>query len=175
MEQTKQDMTVAQRLRNAWENLRQANLRAQMHYMVFRAAQQFKQKHSLLAYYRQRFMADWPKWLGVGAGVTGLMMLFNPAEVWRWQWLWILICVLLAPLLEDMLLILQKLLTEYPGKHFIGQVITLDEGIADGKAEVRLESQMWQVAGSDCPPQSRVRIIAINDRTLYVTPLEQVA
>ncbi len=175
MEQAKQDMTFAQRLRDTWDNLRQANLRAQMHYLIFRAAQQFKQKNSLLAYYRERFVANWPKWLGIGAGLTGLMMLLNPDEVWRWQWLWIIACILLAPLLEDMLLVLQKLLTEYPGKHFIGQVISLEEGIVDGKAEVRLENQAWQVAGPDCPAQTRVRVIAINDRTLYVTPLEQVA
>jgi membrane protein implicated in regulation of membrane protease activity len=175
MEQAKQDMTFAQRLRDTWDNLRQANLRAQLHYLIFRAAQQFKQKNSLLIYYRERFTATWPKWLGIGAGLTGLMMLFNPDEVWRWQWLWVIAFVLLAPLLEDMLLVLQKLLTEYPGKHFIGQVISLEEGIIDGKAEVRLENQVWQVAGSDCSPQTRVRVIAINDRTLYVTPLEQAA
>lgn len=175
MEQAKQDISFAQRLRNIWDSLRQANLRAQAHYMVFRAAQQFKQQHSLLAYYRQRFVGSWPKWLGIGAGLTGLMMLLNPDEVWHWQWLWILVFVLLAPLFEDMLLILRKLLTEYPGKHLIGQVVTLEEGLVDGKAELRLENQTWQVTGTDCPPQSRVRIIAINDRTLYVSPLERVA
>lgn len=175
MEQANQEMTFAQRLRSAWDSLRQANLRAQAHYMVFRAAQQFKQKNSLITYYRQRFIVDWPKWLGIGAGLTGLMMLLNPDEIWRWQWLWIVAGVLFAPLMEDMFSILQKLLTEYPGKHLIGQVITLEGGIVEGRAEVRLENQQWEVAGADCQPQSKVRIIAINDRTLYVTPFDQMA
>ena len=47
---------------------------------------------------------------------------------------------------------LQRLFTEYPGKHFIGQVITLEEGIVDGKGNIRLDNQAWQLAGSDCPP-----------------------
>ncbi|MDD5394826.1 MAG: NfeD family protein [Thiothrix sp.] len=175
MEQEKQEITFAQRLRDGWQNVKQTNLRAQAHYVVFRTAQHIKQQNSLWLYYQQRFVSDWLKWLGIGAGLTGLLMLLNPDGIWRWQLLWIVLGVLSAPLLTDLVLTLQTLLTEYPGKHFIGQVITLEQGITDGKGSTRLDNQLWQLAGSDCPPQTQVRIIAINDRTLYVTPLNQVA
>ena len=175
MEQEKQDLSFVQRLQQSWQNLQQANLRAQAHYAVFRTAQHIKQQNSLLLYYKQRFLADWAKWLGIGVGVTGVLMLFNPEGIWRWQWFWVASGAILAPLFADVWLMLQRLFTEYPGKHFIGQVITLEEGIVDGKGNIRLDNQAWQLAGSDCPPQTQVRVIAINDRTLHVTPLSPVA
>jgi membrane protein implicated in regulation of membrane protease activity len=175
MEQEKQDMSFAQRLQGWWQNAKQANLRAQAHYVVFRTAQNIKKKNSLLIYYKQRFLADWHKWVGIGIGITGLFMLLNPDAVWRWQLVWITLGVLTAPLLADLLLVLQKLFTEYPGKHLIGQAITLEQAINDGQGNIRLDNQTWQLAGPDCPAQTEVKIIAINDRTLYVTPLNPVA
>jgi membrane protein implicated in regulation of membrane protease activity len=175
MKQEKQDLSFAQRLQQTWQNFQQANLRAQAHYAVFRTAQHIKQQNSLLLYYKQRFLSDWPTWLAIGVGLTGVLMLFNPKGVWQWQWLWIASGALLAPLFADIWLMLKRLFTEYPGKQLIGQVITLEEGITDGKGTIRLDSQSWQLAGSDCPKQTQVRVIAINDRTLHVTPLSPTA
>lgn len=175
MKQEKQDWSFAQRLQHSWQNLKQTNLRAQAHYAIFRTAQHLKQQNNLLLHYKQRLLAGWVKWLGIGVGLTGILMLFNPKAIWRWQWVWIISGTLLAPLLADFWLILQRLFTEYPGQHLIGQVITLEEGIVDGKGSIRLDNQMWQLAGSDCPPQTQVKVIAINDRTLHVTPLSPLA
>ncbi len=175
MEQEKQAMTFAQRIASWWQNLQQTDLRAQAHYMIFRTTQQLKQKNDLLSYYKQRFMDDWLKWLGIGVGVTGLLMLLNPDGVWRWQLLWIVLAGLLAPLVADFWLGLQKLFTEYPGKQLIGQVLTLEQGIEDGKGTARVDNQTWQISGQDCPAQTQVRIIAINDQTLHVAPLNPMA
>lgn len=142
-----------------------------MHYAVFRTTQNIKQKNDLMGRYRQRFAEEWEKWLGIGAGITALLMLFNPDGLWRWQILFLLLAIALAPLLTDLFLALRKPFTEYPGKHLIGQTATLDEPIVDGKGSIRLDNQLWQLAGMDTSAGTEVRVIAINDRTLYVTPL----
>jgi membrane protein implicated in regulation of membrane protease activity len=173
MEQEKQQMTFVQRLKKGWNEFKQTNLRAQAHYAVFRTTQNIKNKNGLVKQYQQRFMAGWEKWLGIGAGMTGLLMLLNPDGLWRWQFLLVVVGVLLAPLLADLFTSLKKVFTEYPGKQLIGQVVTLEQPIVDGAGNIRLDNQEWQLAGVDCPAGTQARIIAINDRTLYITPLGQ--
>lgn len=173
MEQQKQEMSLPERVKAGWDDLRQSNLRAQAHYAVFRATQNIKHKDGLFARYKRRFLENWETWLGIGAGFTGLLMLLNPDGLWRWQLLLITVAVLTAPILADMLIGLKKVFTEYPGKQFIGQVLTLEQPIVDGRGSIRLDNQDWQLAGPDCPEQSQVRVIAIKDRTLYVKTLEQ--
>lgn len=175
MKQEKQQMTLTQRLRKSWADLRQTNVRAQAHYAVFRTTQHIKNKHGLVKRYQQRFIAGWEKWLGVGAGITGLLMLLNPDGLWRWQFVLVLIGVLVAPLLADLWHSLKKVFTEYPGKQLIGQVITLEQALVDGIGSIRLDNLEWQLAGIDCPAGTPVKIIAINDRTLYITPLNPTA
>lgn len=175
MEQEKQQLTLAQRLQKSWTDLRQTNVRAQTHYAVFRTTQHLKNKNGLVKQYHQRFIGGWEKWLGVGAGLTGLFMLLNPEGLWRWQFLLVVIGVLIAPLLADLWHSLQKVFTEYPGKQLIGQVITLEQPILEGKGSIRLDNLEWQLAGVDCPAGTQAKIIAINDRTLYITPLSQTA
>lgn len=172
MTQENQDSGFAQRFRAWWQNLQHVNLKAQAHYAVFRTTQHIKQKNSVLLYYRERFLSDWPKWLGIGVGLTGVLMLLIPDGIWEWQWLWIIAGALCAPLLADLWQMVQRLFTEYPGKQFIGQVITLTEGIQGNKGSVRLDNQTWQLAGPDCPAQTQARVIAVNDWTLHVTPLK---
>lgn len=173
MEQEKQDMTLVQRLQNHWREFRQTNLRAQAHYTLFRTAQNMKNKSGLLQQYKQQFMAGWEKWLGIGAGITGVLMLLNPEGIWRWQLLLVVLGILLAPLMADLLGTLKRALTEYPGKQLIGQVVTLEQAIVEGSGSIRLDNQEWQLAGVDCPAGTPVRIIALKDRTLYITPLSQ--
>jgi membrane protein implicated in regulation of membrane protease activity len=173
MEQEKQQLTFMQRLQQSWAAFRQTNLRAQTHYAVFRATQNLKHKSGLVKQYQQRFATSWETWLGVGAGITGLLMLLNPDGLWRWQFLLVVIVVLLAPFFADLFTSLKKVFTEYPGKQLIGQVITLEQPLVDGTGSIRLDNLEWQLAGTDCPAGTQARVIAINDRILYITPLSQ--
>jgi membrane protein implicated in regulation of membrane protease activity len=98
-------------------------------------------------------------------------MLLNPDGLWRWQFLLVLFSVLLAPLFADLFKSLKRVFTEYPGKQLIGQVITLEQPVVDGSGSIRLDNLEWQLAGTDCPAGTQARIVAINDKTLYITPL----
>lgn len=168
-----QKMTLAQRLQQAWQAFRQTNWQAQAHYAVFRATQNLKNPNSWLQQYKQRFKADWQTWVGIGAGVTGLLMLLNPDGFWQWQFVIALASILLAPVLANSWHGMKRIFTEYPGKQFIGQVITVEQAVVDGIGSTRLDNQEWQLAGADCPAGTQARVIAVKDRTLYITPLNQ--
>lgn len=155
-----------------WKGFRQSNPQAQLHYAIFQATQRIKQRNQSVAQYKKRFMDEWDKWLGMGAGFTGLLLLLNPDGLWRWQIPLVIVAVLLAPYLADIYRALKKPFTEYPGKQLIGQIITLTTPITDGKGEIRLDNQTWQLSGMDCTADKQVKIIALSDRTLYVTPVK---
>ncbi|MEZ5452184.1 MAG: NfeD family protein [Thiothrix sp.] len=173
MEPENHNKTFTQRVRNWWSGLRQTNLRAQTHYTVFRTTQNLKNRNGLLKQYQRRFMGGWEKWLGIGAGLAGVLMLLNPDSLWRWQLFLVVLGVLGAPLLADLWAELKKVFTEYPGKQFIGQVITLEQALVEGSGNIRLDNQEWQLSGTDCAAGTRVRVIAIKDRTLFITPVSQ--
>lgn len=172
METNNTNATPVERLRAFWKSVKQSNPQAQLHYAIFQATQRIKQRNHTVDEYKKRFMDDWEKWLGIGAGFTGLLMLFNPEGLWRWQLPLTALVVLVAPYFADIFTAIKKPFTEYPGKQFIGQVITLDDPIVDGKGEIRLDNQTWRLSGADNPTGTKVRIIALSDRTLYVTPIK---
>ncbi len=173
MEQENQPQSFGQRVQTWWKNFRQNNLRAQAHYAVFRATHNLKQRSDLFQRYKQRLVINWDQWLGIGAGLAGLLMLLNPAGLWRWQLFVLLLGVGLGPLIADFWESLRRPFTEYPGKQYIGQVFTLEQPIVEGKGSIKLDNQVWQLSGQSCPAGSQVRIIAINDRTLYITVLHR--
>ncbi len=175
MAQKNQDTSPIQRLQNAWQRWQQTNWRAQAHYAVFRTMHHLKQKNHGWQHYQQRLRTDWPKWLGMGAGFTGLLLLLNPAGIWRWQLLFVLLSTVMAPWVTDIWASLRKPFTEYPGKQFIGQVLTLEQPIVDGKGSTKLENQLWHLTGADTPAGTQVRVIAIHNRTLYITALNRSA
>ena len=172
MEQNNSNASPVERLQTFWKGVKQSNPQAQLHYAIFQATQRIKQRNHSLADYKKRFMGDWEKWLGIGMGFTGLLLLLNPDGLWRWQFPIIALIVLAAPYFADIISTLKKPFTEYPGKQLIGQVVTLDEAIVDGKSEIRLDNQTWYLSGNDTPAGTQVRIIALSDRTLYITPVK---
>lgn len=173
MEQDNQEVSFGQRIQNWWKNLRQNNLRAQAHYAVFRATHNLKQRSDVFQRYKERLKTNWDQWLGVGAGLAGLLLLFNPEDLWRWQLVFLLLGLVLGPLLADFWDSLRRPFTEYPGKQYIGQALILDQPLVKGKGSIKLDNQVWQLSGQNCPAGSQVRVIAISDRTLYITLLNR--
>ncbi|MCX7052969.1 MAG: NfeD family protein [Proteobacteria bacterium] len=54
------------------------------------------------------------------------------------------------------------------GERFIGQVVTVPKGIANGSGRVQLGLQQWTLRGPDVPPGAQVRITGVDGRVLIV-------
>jgi hypothetical protein len=57
------------------------------------------------------------------------------------------------------------------GERYIGQVITLSEGIRGGSARIRLGQRRWQLRGPDVPAGTRVRVTGVDGTILIVDRL----
>ena len=160
-----------QRLHNLKELFTGDNFKAQLHYYIFEASQALKQKNAQASKYNQRLTFYWQKWLGIGAAIAGVLMFLSPDTMLIWQLPLIALFVLLAPLFSDWAYAFKTAISEPPGKRFIGQVVTLTNPIVDGKTTIRLNNQNWSLSGQDCPAGSQVKIIGVNGRMLYSTPV----
>jgi membrane protein implicated in regulation of membrane protease activity len=117
-------------------------------------------------------------WIGIAAGLVGLLLLAFPALTWEWQLL------LFAFLSLVSIFSGWHYLRRYPGvtdqpnlnrraERYLGRVFTLDAPIVDGVGKVRVDDTFWKVSGADCPGQTRVRVTGVDGVVLMVECLEQ--
>lgn len=151
------------------ERARSGELKARMHYFLFRKGQEAKRSDSILSRYKRRLSEDWPKWLGISAGITGIIMLLSPEKFHLWQILLVFILTLIAPAFFELPNTLNALFGHSAQQHLVGTTITLTQPITAGKGKTTLEDQEWIVFGPDCPAGSSVKIITLDAKTLYVT------
>ncbi len=57
------------------------------------------------------------------------------------------------------------------GERYIGQVVTVPEGIRDGAGRVTLGTRKWSLRGPNVPPGSRVRVTGVDGSILIVDRL----
>lgn len=150
------------------ERVRSGELKARLHYFLFRKGQEARRSDSILSRYKRRLAEDWPKWLGIGAGITGLLMFLNPEEFSLWQIPLVFILMLLAPAFFELPNTLNALFGHTEHQHLVGSTITLTQPITNGKGKTTLERQEWIVSGPDCPAGSLVTVITLDAKNLYV-------
>jgi len=54
------------------------------------------------------------------------------------------------------------------GERYIGQVVTVPQGIENGTGRVKLGARQWSLRGPDVPAGGKVRITGIDGRVLIV-------
>lgn len=160
---------VGQMFGDMTDRIRSGELKARMHYFLFRKGQEAKKSDSLWSRYQRRLRDDWKKWLGIGAGITGLVMLFSPGEFWLWQIPLVFILMAIAPAFFELPNTLSALFGHTEHQYLVGQLITITQAIIDGRGKTMLGDQDWLVSGPDCPAGSTVQIVTLDSKTLYVT------
>jgi inner membrane protein len=57
------------------------------------------------------------------------------------------------------------------GERYIGQVLTLTDGLRDGSGQVKLGERRWKLRGPIVPAGSRVRVTGVDGTVLIVDRL----
>jgi membrane protein implicated in regulation of membrane protease activity len=139
---------------------------------------------------------DWP-WWWVGAGaLLGILEILLPGIflIWVAVAAWITaIIVALAPMAlawQLVIFVVLAFLTVFAGRQYyarnpvesadphlntraarlIGQVVTVDSAIENGKGRVRVGDGVWNARGPDAPAGASVRIVAADGTCLTVEP-----
>ncbi len=116
-------------------------------------------------------------WLGIAAGVTGLVLLVFPATSIEIQMLVFAIFSVASVALSRWYLRSRPIESEDPtlnrrAEQYIGRNFTLDQAIRDGRGKVRVGDSYWRVKGADLPAGVQVRVTGVDGPTLVVEKVE---
>ena len=59
------------------------------------------------------------------------------------------------------------------GERYIGQVLTLTDGLPRGDGRIKLGERQWVLRGPVMPPGARARVTGVDGRVLIVNPLPE--
>jgi membrane protein implicated in regulation of membrane protease activity len=116
-------------------------------------------------------------WLGIAAGVVGLVLLVFPATAWEIQFLvW---SVLSVGAVVGWRLYLRRhpIKTDRPtlnrrGEQYIGRHFTLEEPIVNGLGKIRVDDSTWKIEGpEELPAGRKIQVTDVEGTVLKVEPI----
>ena len=112
-------------------------------------------------------------WMGIAAGVVGVVLLVAPAMAWQAQLIAFAVLSVVAvvgwrlfqrgrgPRREASTL-------NRRGEQYVGRRFTLDQPIVNGDGKLRIDDTMWRVAGEDMTAGTTVRVVGADGVILKV-------
>jgi hypothetical protein len=119
-------------------------------------------------------------WLGIAAGLVGLIMLIDPNLSWQVQ---IILYALLsvASILVWRFWLRTSLIppTDYPtlnrrAEQYMGRTLTLEYPIVNGRGRIRVDDSWWSVEGEDLPAGTFVRVVELDSTILRVEAVRDI-
>lgn len=112
-------------------------------------------------------------WMGIAAGVVGVVVLALPGLEWQIQVILFAILSVLSVVLGRMYQRRHPTLTDHPAlnrraQQYIGRRFTLDEPIVNGYGKLRVGDSVWSVSGSDLPAGTQVTVTGTSGVVLLV-------
>ena len=112
-------------------------------------------------------------WMGIAAGVVGLLLLALPDLSWEWQILAFALLSVAAIALGRSYLKRNPIKTDQPtlnrrGEQYIGRQFTLDEPIVNGVGKLRVDDTSWKINGPECEAGTKVRVTGVDGVVLLV-------
>lgn len=112
-------------------------------------------------------------WMGISAGVVGLVLWQISSLNWEWQFLLFTVFAIVT------ILLWRKHLQKHPTKStdenlnqrnrlYIGRTFTLLEPIVDGVGRIQVDDSLWRIEGPDCDKGCRVTVTDANNLILKV-------
>ena len=106
-------------------------------------------------------------WLGISAGVVGIIIWIVPDLDWQWQLL------LFAGLSIASVVIARRYLTRHPlesdepnlnlrGHQYVGRTFTLQEPVVNGQGKIRVDDSTWKITCEDCEAGTKILISGVD-------------
>jgi membrane protein implicated in regulation of membrane protease activity len=112
-------------------------------------------------------------WMGISAGVVGVIAWLVPSLSIEWQMLIFTIIAIASVVGWRAYLRKSPVETDQPslnrrGEQYVGRVFTLDAPIVNGVGKIRVDDTMWRIEGIDCEAGGKVRVVGVDGVNLKV-------
>lgn len=114
-------------------------------------------------------------WMGIAAGLVGLLLLVAPEISWQIQF--IVFAVVSVGTVVAWRAYLKKHPTESDlpnlnrrGAQYVGRTFTLDEPIVNGKGKIKVDDTIWRITGADLESGSKVKVVSCEGTILRIEP-----
>lgn len=106
-------------------------------------------------------------WLGISAGIVGVVLWLMPGLDWEYQLL------LFAILSVASVVIVRRYLTTHPlesdepnlnlrGHQYVGRTFTLKEPVINGQGKIQVDDSTWKISCDDCDAGTKVVINGVD-------------
>jgi len=112
-------------------------------------------------------------WMGISAGVVGVIAWLVPSLSIEWQMLIFTVIAIASVVGWRTYLRKNPVETDQPslnrrGEQYVGRVFTLDAPIVNGVGKIRVDDTMWRIEGTDCEAGGKVRVVGVDGVNLKV-------
>lgn len=112
-------------------------------------------------------------WMGVSAGIVGVIAWLVPAITLEWQLLIFTIIAVVSVVAWRSYQRRHPTETDQPalnrrGEQYVGRVFTLDKPIVNGVGRIRVDDTTWRIQGPDVEAGSRVKVTGVAGVNLVV-------
>jgi len=116
-------------------------------------------------------------WLGIAAGLVGLILVIVPTLAWQYQIIWFAILSVVSIVVWRIYLNKHPTPSDKPtlnkrGSQYVGRVFTLSEPIVNGVGKIKVDDTMWKIEGEDCVVGTRVQVTQVDGAVLRVNAVQ---
>lgn len=102
-------------------------------------------------------------WMGIAAGVVGIILLIAPEMGWQYQFMIFAVVSVVSIVVWRIYLNKHPTTTDKPtlnmrGQQYVGREYTLAEPIVNGIGKLKVDDTMWKIEGRDCVSGTKVRV-----------------
>lgn len=106
-------------------------------------------------------------WLGISAGIVGVVLWLVPGLSWEGQLLLFAVLAVASVFVARRYLTRHPLKTDLPnlnlrGQQYVGRTFTLAEPVVNGQGKIQVDDSTWKISCEDCEAGTKVIIRGVD-------------
>jgi hypothetical protein len=112
-------------------------------------------------------------WMGVAAGIVGLILLIFADLGWEYQFLIFALFTVVTAVGWRAYLRRHPTASDRPtlnrrGEQYVGRTFTLEDAIVNGQGKITVDDSTWKIEGDDLPAGTKIQVTGVEGTVLQV-------
>ncbi len=112
-------------------------------------------------------------WMGVAAGIVGLILLIFADLGWEYQFLIFALVTVVTAVGWRAYLRRHPTESDRPslsrrGEQYVGRTFTLEDAIVNGQGKITVDDSTWKIEGDDLPAGTKIQVTGVEGTVLKV-------